>query len=847
MGVVRFVFRDQRALRNLADQRKENSTQSKGARISILMDIKCLLAWHINVETGFHPNTTRWPQPPGVNSLLVSVTRLTMESVECGKDRDAELSPVPDKTSEESIRPHNMSGPPRKRVYQSRRNSRACDACRSRKTKCDADGAGVCGPCTSCASASLVCRFTELGDGKKIGPVRQDNESCKSILQFKGYQSFLAVQIRLLQTTIRELNEKLKIADARLQSPTSTLTSITTNYSSSSQSPRSPSPEQPRRFPCSSTGESFFLGSASTMSFVESVQGYMDGLGYDTSLLDARGPVEEMSHASNNSPYAETLQIRDLRALLPTKSNGEKLLMIFYQYLRRYMPAMCWSIIQQKFDRAYGAPVFAEDRSSVTGIFCVLMTINAYASICSDDSDVFEVPNYSSKRGWYFLEFAKNFHDLNRPTHSLFDVEVLVVMAMYLEGVALPYPLRLTVEYLAKVCKDIGLHRKSTYGKFKLRSVEIEHRSRILWCTFLLDQKLALQFGARPIFDGEEIDIDEPGHNDMSDLTNEHSNVPSPETPKSIILTRSLISVSRLIGPIFRLRPQAHDAEHQMNHIEQQLDYFESNFPQNILAWETSAPLDPVLLDAALFAMAIRLTLYRFFTDSNLKPDFRARCLLQCLEVAKATVHLLRRTVKYPNWEENFRLRQSGLTYQHIFKTSTILLIAAAIFPKPVDTSSELCTCIGVLQMVAPTRPLVLQSLHTLDKLSEIMKQKPATGLCRGRGATIATLPPQISGKSAAHIPEMPYYRTGIPISTTISSNPTVLAPYIAAGSQVPLTMPPGDTSFYARNESPLGPNYKFPHIMAASPALETNTWLTQVDPSSWALMQTVLQQGELR
>ncbi|KAF3257675.1 hypothetical protein TWF192_000965 [Orbilia oligospora] len=674
--------------------------------------------------------------------------------------------------------------------------------------------------------------------GKTMNPANQ----C-----YDGYRATPQRQIRLLQTTIKDLNEKLRIADARLQSPTSTFSSLTANHSSSSQSPRSPSPEQARRLSFSSTGENLSLGSASTISFVESVQGYMEGLGYDTSLLGARRPSEETPHALSASPYAETLQIRDLRALLPTQSNGEKLLMIFYQHLRRYIPAMCCGVIQEKFERAYRAPVFAEDKSSVTGIFCVLMAINAYASICSDDSDIFEVPNYSSKRGWYFLEFAKNFHDLNRPTHSLFDVEVLVIMAMYLESVGLPYPLRLTVEYLAKVCKDIGLHRKSTYGKFKLRPVEIEHRSRILWCTFILDQKLALQFGARPIFDAEEIDIDEPGHNYTSDLTNEKANDGMDmEIPESIILTRSLTSISRLVGPIFRLTPRTHDAEHHMHHIEQQLDFFERNFPQDILAWESSSPLDPALLDAAIFAMAIRLSLYRFFTDASLNPDFRARCLLQCFEVAKVTVHLLRRTIKFPNWEENFRLRQCGLTYQHIFKTSTILLIAAAIFPKPVDTSSELRTCIGVLQIAASTRPLVLQSLQTLDKLSEIMKQKPATAFGRNpRAATPAAIPPQISSKSAAHLLEMSYCSTAPSLTATLPSNAPILAPTIAGGSQVPLTLPPDHISFLARIESPLGPNYRFPNI-AASPTLENNAWLSQVDPSSWVLMQTVLQQGDL-
>ncbi|KAK6511619.1 hypothetical protein TWF481_000531 [Arthrobotrys musiformis] len=579
-------------------------------------------------------------------------------------------------------------------------------------------------------------------------------------LQSQGIEKRLDLQIRILQKTIKELNEKLQISDAnaKLQGSVSPLTSIPTDYSPSSRYPSSPSLERRQRAPSGDNDGGILFGSAPTMGFVESVQGYMDDFGYDTSLLDARAPGEETLHSSRTSSDAEALQIRNLQALLPTKTNGEKLLHIFQRHLRMYIPIMCWSIVRNKFERAYGTPIFAEDRLSVTGIFCVLMTINAYASVCSDDSDVFEVPNYSSRRGWYFLEFAKNFHDLHRSSHSfaLCDVEVLLTMAMYLERTALSYPLRLTVEYLATVCKDIGLHRKDSRDNLKLSSVELEHQSRIFWCAFLLDQKIALQFGVKPILNGEEVDVDEPGSNDLSDLADSTPHLSKPETPMSIMLMRSLVAISQFIGPILRLDPKSLDTEHQMNQIEQQLDYLEGNFPGNLLKWESFAPLDPALLDAAILAMAIRLSLFRFFTDATLKPDFRARCLLRCLEVAKGTVYLLRRTMKFPDWEHNFRQRQCGLTYQHIFKVSTIFLLAAAIFPKPVEIESELCTCVGVLQIAASTRPSVVQNLHTLDKLSEILKQKPATGWGGSYNSPRTTMPPQIGDNIAGCLSSMP-------------------------------------------------------------------------------------------
>ncbi|EGX47282.1 hypothetical protein AOL_s00088g58 [Orbilia oligospora ATCC 24927] len=223
----------------------------------------------------------------------------------------------------------------------------------------------------------------------------------------------------MLEKTIEELNDRLKLAEVKLQSPS---VSQVGSHSTDEKPPHSPTAQQPRRLSSNSSRDAIFPGSNSTQ-FMDSVQGYMNGLGYDTSLLDTRGPNEGKLQSTNTTLHGETLQIRDLRALLPTKENGEKLVTIFYQHLRRlgqmnnikykfsvesssdigtnvsyrYMPAMCWPVIYKKFQRAYEAPILAEDRPSVTGVFCVLMTINACASICSDNSDVFEVPNYSSK------------------------------------------------------------------------------------------------------------------------------------------------------------------------------------------------------------------------------------------------------------------------------------------------------------------------------------------------------------------------------------------------------------------------------------------------------------------
>ncbi|KAF3913058.1 hypothetical protein ABW21_db0207699 [Orbilia brochopaga] len=261
-------------------------------------------------------------------------------------------------------RPQNAQAPSNKRTFQKRRRSRACDACRLRKTKvsshqwpadlpapdststnsdqCDAPPEGIC---TSCASASLLCKFSDSEhEKKKIGPARR---------------------LRMLETTVQELNEKLKIAEAKLQSgerggdvglldvessstdshsvalrrkSESPSTSTTTGHSPNELSPR-PSLSLPlRSFSYDhSPNEDVFVGSTSGLGFLTSVKDYVERLGYDTTpLLHAWKDSEAKTYSINPTTYPEGSQIRDLRALLPPQEDGKKLLDIFYRNTPRY-------------------------------------------------------------------------------------------------------------------------------------------------------------------------------------------------------------------------------------------------------------------------------------------------------------------------------------------------------------------------------------------------------------------------------------------------------------------------------------------------------------------------------
>lgn len=265
----------------------------------------------------------------------------------------------------------------------------------------------------------------------------------------------------MLEATVQDLNEKLRIAEAKLQSSQlsnnersdgsldidqSTSDSFSTvsfprrnsgtpysaedSLSSSKSFTHSPDIQSPRpslapgvvqrRFSYESSGnDDLFIGSTSGLGFLASVQEYVEKLGYDTtSLAGAWKHSEVQTYPLNSSLKVDGLQPVDLRGLLPPKNIGRKLLDIFHQHTTRYaeptqtcglktliadkifcrcLPVFYWPVILDKFDRAYGNPIYANDQVAVTSIFCVIMSINAYSSVCSDDEDIYEKPQYNHK------------------------------------------------------------------------------------------------------------------------------------------------------------------------------------------------------------------------------------------------------------------------------------------------------------------------------------------------------------------------------------------------------------------------------------------------------------------
>jgi hypothetical protein len=79
----------------------------------------------------------------------------------------------------------------------------------------------------------------------------------------------------------------------------------------------------------------------------------------------------------------------DLRAHLPSRPFAEKLLEVFRQTIQCYSPLFYWpTFIADKFNRAWGEPIWEQDNAVVKSVFCVLQMMFAVASQMVETSEL---------------------------------------------------------------------------------------------------------------------------------------------------------------------------------------------------------------------------------------------------------------------------------------------------------------------------------------------------------------------------------------------------------------------------------------------------------------------------
>lgn len=78
------------------------------------------------------------------------------------------------------------------------------------------------------------------------------------------------------------------------------------------------------------------------------------------------------------------------------------------------------------FERAWGAPLWEEDREMVKKVFCIVEMLMAVASQMVDTEGLSELmgegegepPHLPERTGWKFFHLARKYADLNNPVYT---------------------------------------------------------------------------------------------------------------------------------------------------------------------------------------------------------------------------------------------------------------------------------------------------------------------------------------------------------------------------------------------------------------------------------------------
>lgn len=147
-----------------------------------------------------------------------------------------------------------------------------------------------------------------------------------------------------------------------------------------------------------STWDNGFYGSSSCPSFATNYKEYLERLGFTPPSLGRRlsnslrlsipqnGASEQMATVPENSvpDFPTRWPIRgedeaevDLRSLLPEKSEADECREVYRKTIQNYFPAFYWPLMEQKWARAWGEPIWEKDKETVRSVFCIVVLLLA--------------------------------------------------------------------------------------------------------------------------------------------------------------------------------------------------------------------------------------------------------------------------------------------------------------------------------------------------------------------------------------------------------------------------------------------------------------------------------------
>ncbi|KAF8423259.1 fungal-specific transcription factor domain-containing protein [Tirmania nivea] len=668
-----------------------------------------------------------------------------------------------------------------RRAFQPRRRSRACDQCRTRKTKCDTPNDG---PCSSCVAASLECHFSEGGDERRrAGPTRrlrayealtrelqEKLDRANALLQSVGYAPIQSSASIALTTppspsaaSVQERSGAYSGDSAstymgsspiasmpqpnilRVNNEQQDLNTISTGPLGGFMSTNAPhldnSANRRRAIDEPSAWDNGFYGSSSCPSFATSYKEYLERLGFTPPPLGRRLSIPEngVPDLPTRWPINKGNEVEvDLRSLLPEKAEADEWIEVYRKTLQKYLPAFHWPMLEQKWTRAWEEPIWERDKEAVRSVFCIVILLLAVSCQMIEGWQG-NAAGMEERQGWVYFLMAKHFHDEYPPVYTIDDAAIFLLMSIYLMNASLPSPCWMMIGATCRVFQDLGLHKMPQLNQ--VTKVEQECRNRLFWAAYVLDRQIGIVFGRPVIFHDQDIDVKFPGLVDeegvgptgqeTSEKATGHQAGGSQglmdSAEMSLRVYRALIQVCRCFEKVratYALEAGSEEDIMRLREVEHQLDRAWDMFPSELMDILSNQPLEIAALRPLLDAQHARLLLYRSFTDFSkpLQSTWRTFCLAQSVHTCKVTARLLVRCTYLPRWDTEFALKSNETVRIHAFRAAALLLLGYSINDPAIERveKDEVLVCIRVLKASSKRHHSMMKPMQMIEGLARM-------------------------------------------------------------------------------------------------------------------------------
>ncbi|KAK3064120.1 hypothetical protein LTS18_009938 [Coniosporium uncinatum] len=331
-------------------------------------------------------------------------------------------------------------------VAKRKERTRACDACRRKKIKCDSDQI----PCRNCVGYKVECTFTRIDKPRKAPRRRY----------------VLETRLEQIEHVLTRSNQ----AEDILQQPRSAAFPKNATISQAGQAQEPTLPQ----------AQFSFLGSklvASTGQWT---------------------PTSEIVHSVETpfSPKDSTY------TRLPPKEEAFELLQRYFSDTNSVIPLFQPVTFMRDFRERY-----SRDPTDDTAWWAALNATLALA-IRLRCVGLEKDTELNDRASAYLHNALAVVARLTHVDNELLVVQALLGMTLYLQGTPNPRPAAVLLAAAIRLAYDLRLHRIDAYRD--LDPAEAEQRRRVFWCCYALDKDFTMKLEQPPLINDDHMDVDLP-------------------------------------------------------------------------------------------------------------------------------------------------------------------------------------------------------------------------------------------------------------------------------------------------------------------------------------------------